>query len=448
MKKILFGFTVLLALALGSCTSDKSADAGDLIATVPSDASFVATVNLAQLLDKAGCKVDGSKITPSEEVKSVFGNRNSDSKGRSGMQNQAMAEDFYNGKSGIDPTVAVVFKVGYYTYLTGIAADPAQFKASVEKNYGDTFSREGDFDVAGNVALADNQFWVNLDKGAIDEKELAHFRTLSQSQSFASNAYASQLSKISTDLEGWGNIAALLNTAGLSFQDRATAQVTLQLLFEDPADMAFSLNFGKGTAEATATVLNSKGKEAKFLLPAEPVDLKTIDRIGGNADILAAVNVPAKLMKKLKEDTDSKSPSTLGYMLEQLKGIDGTIAFAMTQGTTHGFKAVISTDGQNTAALSALLDNQGATVVKDGNYLVASEGAMEGSTSVSELAKSLKGTVAGVSGSLPENVAPVSLPLKSCSFALRPHGSGMQIELKLALTNDKENFLITALRGK
>ena len=54
--------------ALQSCDNKKSADVSDLLSTVPSSAATVIGLDLRTMLEKAGCKVEGSTITPGKEV--------------------------------------------------------------------------------------------------------------------------------------------------------------------------------------------------------------------------------------------------------------------------------------------------------------------------------------------------------------------------------------------
>ena len=40
-----------------------------------------------------------------------------------------LVQNVLSGKSGVNPSVAVVFRQGYYNYLTGMLSTPADFKA-------------------------------------------------------------------------------------------------------------------------------------------------------------------------------------------------------------------------------------------------------------------------------------------------------------------------------
>lgn len=436
MKKILFSLTVLFALCLASCSSDKSADAGALLATIPSDASFVATVNLYQLLEKSGCKVKGSEIEPGKEVKNLLAK---DSK----SQESAFAKAFFNGKSGVDPSVAVAFQLGYYTYITGILADPATFKAMIENETHSSFENNDGVETADNIAMANNQFWINIGQHSIDPKEIEHFLKLDASQSFAQSAYADKLSEITTDIAGWGNISGLLNTASLGFQERATVQVALQTLFEDPSAMTFTVNFDKNKLLSEAYVLNSKGKNAKFLLPTEAVDMKTIDQLQGKASALCAVSIPNKLIKKLQDETKSKSTSVLGLFLDQLKSVDGTVAVAYSK-DSDSLEGIVSTDGQNLTNLTSMLSSFRLDSKIEGNIVRVSKGAgLTAGTPVSELAAHLKGAVAGVAVSGTE--LGNEMPKGIFTFTLCANGNSLMLKATVETADKNQSLLKTIL---
>ncbi|MDE7401932.1 MAG: DUF4836 family protein [Muribaculaceae bacterium] len=432
MKKLLFPLLTALILLLPACTKDKSADAGDLLATVPSDASVVATLNLQSLLEDAGCKIEGSNITPSETISKLI---EKSSKGDSSK----LSIGFFKGEIGIDPTVAVLFRVGYYNYVTGIAADPSKLKTAVEKEYKVKFADRDGFSSAHNVAIKNNQFWINLDQSEIDITELKHFTALSEEQSFKSNPAFEQLAVIEDDARAWGNIDGILNTAGLSFEQRAMTQIVTQTLFDDAKSLIFATNFEKGKASIQMSVLNQKGSAAKFLLPISTVDVKTIESIGGTANGVAAIDVSHKLVDKLTKDTQSKSQSFIGLILQQLQGLDGTLALAYGNGDT--LNGVVTTNGSNITDLTNMLASQGLQTTKEGNMLRISRGATAGDRKVTDLAGMLKGSLAGIVCTVNQkDIEPFD-----CAVTLNPDGKSVKLNVLLKTTNTNANFLETLL---
>ncbi len=443
MTRFLSLITALLIIlgASTSCQRSESADASDLLATVPSDASIVAVANVQAMLEKAGCKVSDDQITPSDEITSLIASFKS-------PQAKAIAEAFFNGKSDIDPSVALIFAEGYYKYVTGIAADPDKFKQTVTSITKQQFAVKDDIDICANVALKGNQFWVNLDANSIDPREAKHFATLSKEQSFLSNAAAERLSTFDSDIVGWANIAGALNASSVDFQQRAMLQVALQTTFNDAADATFQLTFNKGEMTGSMGILNSKGKPAKFLLASQALDMKTMESIGGNADILLAIGIPHKLIEQLQKDTQSKSASLLGVYLQALGAIDGTVAIASdTDG--NAIRGTVTTNGQSTGQLTSFLDGLGLSVKLDGNMLQISKGQLTGNTPVTELAADLKGAVAGLAAANPKPGSSTGFEaqLKSFALTLKPASSSIELHLNAKSLQADQNFLLTLLRS-
>lgn len=424
-----------------SCSRNDSADASDLLATVPSDASVVAVANLQSMLEKSGCKIDNAEITPSDDIKKAAA-------AIKDQKTRAFAEAFFNSKSGIDPTVAVFFSVGYYKYVTGVAADPSLFKETVSKISGGAFSSQENMEICGNVALKGNQFWVNIGSDAIDAREAKHFATLSGEQSFISNSGSERLTKFETDIEGWANIAGALNAGSLAFQQRAMIQVAMQTIFDDAADASFSITFNKGEAVSRIGLLNSKGKPAKYLLASGELDPKIMESIGGNADALFAMAVPQKLIEQLRKDTQSKSASILGAYLQALGAIDGTVAIAANL-DNNALKGVVSTNGQGTAALNEFLNGMGLNVKINGRLLDISKGELTGKTPVSELSKDLKGAMAGIAltNPRPGKSAAVTDQLTGISATLSKESASVVLNIKTRSAQPDQNFLLTVIRS-
>lgn len=443
MTRFLSLITALLIIlgAASSCQRSESADATDLLATVPSDASIVAVANVSAMLEKAGCKVSDDKITPSDEITSLIASFKS-------PQAKAIAEAFFNGNSGIDPSMALIFAEGYYKYVTGIAADPDKFKKTVTDITKQQFAVKDDIDICANVALKGNQFWVNIGTNSIDPREAKHFATLSREQSFLSNNAADRLSTFDSDIAGWANIAGALNSSSVDFQQRAMLQVALQTTFHDAADATFSLTFNKGEMTGAMGILNSKGKPAKFLLASETLDMKTMESIGGNADMLFAIGIPHKLIEQLQKDTQSKSASLLGIYLQALGAIDGTVAIASdTDG--NSLKGTVTTNGQSTGQLTSFLDGLGLSVKLDGKMLQVSKGQLQGTASVADLATDLKGAVAGLAAVNPKpgTSSRFEAQLKSFALTLKPASSSIELHFDAKSTQPDQNFLLTLLRS-
>lgn len=432
LKNLLLAIALCLPIILSSCSSDKSADARDLLLSIPSDISFVAVANSGSILDKAGIKVDDGNIEAPDALESHLAKIKD-------VRTRSLMKTIFSGKSGVEPTALAIFREGYNTYLTGFINNTSDFKKCVTDNGGSEFKSENDLEISDNIAMTDHRFWINLDQHTIDAQAVKAYINLAKDQSFMSNPYAENLCKVEKDIEGWGNIAGMLNTANLKFQDRATVQIALETLFEDAAAAAFSVEFTDGSATLKANLLNSKGKDAKYQFPTEKVDINTIASIGGTADMIAALSIPNKMIEQLKKETASKAPSMLGMILTPLSCVDGTLAIAANN--DDAMAGVINTNGGNTSDLSALLAQTGVTTEREGNNIRFKKGELKGSFNVATEAKLLKGEIAGVAVANPSGRTNIGVPgLKSATFALMPE-KGVTLCITLKSENSKDNFL-------
>lgn len=444
MKKsscILWPVMALIALLLPACSGNTSADAGDLLGTIPSDASLVTVINSQSILEKMGCKVSGDKIEPGKDFQAMI-ERNV----KNGDREKLAA--VFNGETGVDPSVMAIFQVGYYTYLTGYLSDPAKFKTAVEENDNSKFATEEGIDVCKNIAVSNSQFWVSLEQGSIDPREIKHFTALDKTQSFLDNSYSSHLTEFSSDVEGWGNINGLLNTAPLGFQQRASMQMAIQMLFEDPSAFGYSIDFGKGKGDLTLSVLNGKGKDAKFQLPTQELDINALQTIGGKTNALFGIAVPNKLIKKLTDEVSKKGPSVFGEYLKIFQCLDGTIGAAINPDTksglgVHGF---ITTTGQDVNGLQNLLGDLKMNVIKDGKVLRVSEGDVTGNADVADLSKELKGAMLGIAITDPAAFGSAKVNLNTAVFTLVPDGDTLRVKISGRSSDDKENFLLSLIR--
>ena len=364
-----------------------------------------------------------------------------DAEGRAGV------EAFLNGESGVEPTALVFFAEGYSNYLTGMAADPAKFKAYVKKVCNAEFSASEGVEIAaagGNaVALKGNQFWISLSRGSIEAKDINHFVTLSESQSFLANSYSSELTVIGKDVQGWGDIAGLMNTGGVDFRQRAMLQMVMQTIFEDAADFCFSLEFSKGELAAAAQVLNSKGKPAKYILPAQKIDEKTLQGIGGKADMLAALSIPGKLVEKLRKDLGDKVP-----YLDALSALDGTAGVA-TGADGRDVKGVLTTKGDGNGQLLSLLSMMDLTATSEGRLVKIAKGNVTGRGDVSAMASDLKGSLLGVC-SYTEAFGSASAKAAAFPyfcFRMAEQGGGVECSFKVRTSEPDVNSFITLLKA-
>lgn len=434
MKKINFLLALVLAVIITGCSSDRSADVSELLKSVPSSTSMVAVVNLQSMLEKAGCKVKDGKIEVSESLKANLISANNE-------QARAVTETFLNNESGVDPSVMVFFADGSAVYVTGLLDDTGKFTDAVQKKTGMPFTETNGVKTSGEYAVNDNRFWAVVSgRSSIDPAVIKGYLQLSESQSFLSSDFSKPLSKISRDIEGWVDLNGVMNAADVPFQSRAVIKLTMSSIFDDAGFASFGVEFNKGEMTADIRILNSKGKEAKFLYPMDKVNLAEVESLGKNADVVMALCVPQKMIRQIRESLDKK-PSVIGVYLEALSPVDGTCA--MARGNDGGFKAVLNTTGENTSDLMSLLSTMGTTS-KEGKRVIVEKGALSGTGSISRLAEQLKNTCAGV---VTSSVPGMPSQIESLAFLLVPDGQGMMLRIRM-VTADKDENILSVINGK
>lgn len=429
MRLTLICLLMLVLPALNSCQKE-TADTRDLLATVPSSSGIVAGINLKSMLEKAGCKVEGSDITPGTEV-TAWIERQKDVKD----SNRRALKLILDGESGIDPSVAVFFMDAYNSYVTASLADTKKFEEFVASQTGEQFEDGGDgVRICGNVAIKGAQAWVCVSSNnTIDAKAVANYANLGDNQSFMKNEFASKIATITADVVGWGDIKAF-SKQGFSFNQLSSASMFMNAVFEDASAFSFNLDFQKGKTVGSVSVLNTKGENAKYLLPTSKVDLSTVKSLGDQAELLVAMTITKDFTKKLEKI----GGAMLSSITEMIKPIDGTVALACgdLDNEEKSFNGVITTDGDLSREFMTELSAFGATK-KDGKLVRVSKGSLTGSLEVEKAADYLKGSILGIVlnpkaagfGNVPETV-------NTLAVTLVPEGSGLKCDI-VAVSNDQ-----------
>lgn len=415
---------------LSSCSSDNSADIRDLLQGVPSDASSVMVVNTGRVLEKAGCKIDGDKATLSDEVKAVVSRADS-----------RKAEDLtalLTGEAGNTLGPVAVFMEGFNVYVTGMTADSGAFKAWAEKTTGAKTETSNGVDVIGNVGIKGNRYWtVVAGQNYIQSENVLRFSGLSEKTSMAGQPCTERLIKSENDIEGWGDLNAMTGLVG-SGSKGMVARLLFSSLFDDSQSVIFRFNFEKGVAKGSLNILNSKGENAKFLLPVSKIDEKVVRQLGESSDVVAAVSINSKFINKVEELAKSFGGGLPAIYINQLKAVDGTVCVAVSSDAQLQ-TAVVETTGEGVADLTAMLNTLG-NVVKDGKLLKVTAKPASGRLLVSDAAASMKGAMFGVKSS---NIGNDSF--KTAALTLVPDGNSLKLEISLATADEKVNSIVSLL---
>lgn len=445
--KMAFWMLLFVAFLLPSCSKNTSADAGDLLSTVPADASMVGLADVRSLLEKAGCKPDGKNgVELSPEVKKAIASIKDE-----GTRNSL--QTLLSGEAGVAPTCAVFFMDGESAYITFMVDDPDKFKSYIQKEMESPVTATGGVETCGGIALIANQGWMSLDSPrSIDAGAVLKYSKLSESQSFASNECSERMLELKSDIQAWTDIQAMLNKASGSFEKRAMYRMVLSSIFDDAAYGYHTVNFEKGKMNSVSEILNSKYKAAKCNFSASKVDAGTINRIEGNADVLMAMSISREFSKQLQNMMSSLAGGAPGMYSNILKPLDGTAAFAVCAPNGNaGMKGVVSVDGKaSTADLSSMLSTFG-TVKRDGKYLfITKPGTVDGTFTVNEGAKMLDGCWFGmVAGDRALKDGKAEGVLDKMTIMLKPESGSVVLRIE-GFTGKDSNALLAliALAGK
>ncbi len=432
LKPVRLALITMLAFlmpVLNSCQKE-TADTRDLLATVPSSSGIVAGINLKSMLEKAGCKVDGSDITPGNEVSAWIESRKDEKD-----SNRRALKLILDGESGIDPSVAVYFMDAYNSYVTASLADTKKFEEFVVSQSGGQFEDSGDgVRTCGNIAIKGAQTWICVSSyNTIDAKAVANYANLGDNQSFMKNEFASSIATMTADVVGWGDIKAF-SKQGFSFNQLSSASMFMNAVFEDASALSFNLDFQKGKTVGSVSVLNTKGENAKYLLPTSKVDLSTVKSLGDHAELLVAMTITKDFTKKLEKI----GGAMLSSITEMIKPIDGTVALACgnLDSDEKSFSGVVTTDGEISREFMTELSAFGATR-KDGKLVRVSNGSLTGNLEVDKAADYLKGSILGmVINPQVAGLDNVPVFVNTLALTLVPQGNGLKCDI-IAVSNDQ-----------
>lgn len=443
MKKVLLMMSLLLMVVVASCKKD-TVDVTDLLITVPSSAGGVVVINLEGLVQDTGSKIKDHQIYPSKELQEIIS--------KSGKVAQEDIRILFDGDTGIDPKGVVVFYDSSRLFATVCLYDADKFCEFIEKQSGGSFIEESGVKICDKVAVKGNQAWICLSSyRRIDADAIAGYASLKDSQSFLVTPMGEELLTDENDVRGWILLGATLDQF-LSRSTRTMFTLGAGFVFEDPESVEFKIDFKKGELEVEGKILNDKYKPAKYLLPADKVDVATLKTLGETCDGMMAFNLNSELIKKFDKLGQSFGGALFGNLNETFKNVDGTVGVAVGA-QNKDLEGVITTKGGISPELQQMMSQMGGTLKTDGKYVRFSQGTLSGSLQVAECAEDLKGSCLGfvINPSTYSNItdgsqAPVGFNL--FVLKLKPESGGLEIEIEAKTANPDENALLTVMKNQ
>ncbi len=425
---LMTALVMMVALLAASCSSNNSGDARDLLGTVPSDAGAVIMVNVKDVLEKSGFKVKDGVVTPPAEVSASL-----DSVADKDQVETIKA--LFAGDAGVAFGAAVVFFADQ-PYLTMILDDPAKTRKFIAEKTGKEFVETDGVELSGSYAIKGNQLWV-AGSSAPRPDQINKFATLTEKQSCLSSKYAESLASLDHDFNAIADFAGLARVMGSQgpgmAREVAQASMIANAIFEDPSYLSLTGDMEKKGVKFNLTLLNEDCKPAKYLLPAGKVDADAVKALGGTGNYAWAVDVPSKLIKKIKTMASAFGGDLPPSVLGLLDPIDGTIA-GMGVNASDDYAMVVTTTGDGTGDLTSMLASMGA-VTREGKFVKVSNGDRKvvGPITADKAASMLKGAVAGGVFSDPQAAEGIT----SVSVIARLSDGGLNVEITVEGEPDK-----------
>lgn len=418
---------------LAGCRKESSGEIADLLSTVPSGAGAVVTVNLQEIITKAGGKVTDGKAEPGEKFAAALKK----------VASQPELAQFFDESAGVDASAAVVFYASGRWYLTGRLRDPDAFRAWWEAK-GEQFEAAGELQAARKVAYKANRFWWGVTD--VDVPSVGDYATLSESRSWASHPNAKALSSGEHELAFMVDEQVIFSYAGASMRP-GQLRMALSAAFKDATAFTGYVDLLDGKMTASVTPISDDMKPAEILLPAGKVDGDLVEKLDCSASSVWAVAVPAKLTEKICSMLGGLGMVPQSYV-EAFRAVDGTVAVAV-DASGSGVKGTVETDGKNLGQLTDVLGSLGLKCVVDGKKLHISKGQVVGKLPVATYSSDFQGAFVAGAVDMTEPPGMQTPGFKSCVdrvvFMARPDGKGLTLEASYYSPDPKRNFLLTWL---
>ncbi|MDE6329371.1 MAG: hypothetical protein K2L83_01525 [Muribaculaceae bacterium] len=387
LKSVAMIFAMTLASVaagvLTSCSSDVKEEIEQLFAVVPSNSSVVVTLNVEQAVKESGGKIADGKVEDFGSLTGVMDSADAPAAVVKTLQDV--------GRVTSGPMAGFVYKNQMYFVTSVDDADAFKSAYAAEQADKESWTEADGASVRGNVAVVKDRVWVLPSASAVSDA--VGFMTLSEAESFNSNAYAATMAKSGHSLNVYGDINALLGS-GLSFGQQTQARMAMSMVFNQPKYLEAWCDFKGNSAAMTLRLLDDDLKAAKCELDLSKIDPKVVAGLGGNAETIVAIGVSQKLVEQISKFAGSFGGGLPIDVSSIISPLQGTQAFATgsSLGSTgdNNFRAVVSTNGKDNAQLGQLLATLG-TVKIDGTTFNISKGRYgEGSLNVSDVAQEMK----------------------------------------------------------
>lgn len=414
---------MIVALIISGCSKGVKDEMNELFHSVPANAGVVVCGNLETVVDQLGGEVkDG-------EIRSI-GKASTLSKiGNSTQKDVAESLELIEGAAKeIQAGAFVVFEDGGNFYISCYLNDPASFKESVDEDNKDPWLKSGDVEYKDEYAIIGNRLWA---ADRMDVEKIKQFMNLSETQSFLSCEYAPVMAESDNAIDIWVSLEAIYSN--LSFSGQAQARMGISMLFDAAQFLTGNVNFNTSSYELNLSPMTANYKKAKCVIELSKINPSVVAQLGGNANVVAAVSVSQKFVKQIQDLGSSMGGALPTEYMNILSPLDGTIAFASQASSMTGFsgatgyRAIVSTNGQQNAALAQILGMIGKVDINGNQFTVSSGSYGDGLINVADAAKQMKDAWFAMAFAIPNSAA--GQPMKSF-ISLEPSDNSLTLSVK------------------
>lgn len=382
---------VALTLLLSSCSGGGKEDLNALYNTVPQEAAVVISGDLGKIVDQCGGEVKDGRIVSfgTEGLLSAFGK---------GKLSGEVVNEFQKVAINVKAGAFVGFVYKGESYLTCMIADSDGLRNVIDGKSGGQWEKSGGVECKGDYAIADgDRLWIGDD---LTPNKVAELMKLSEAQSFLACKYAETMAGSDKAATLWMSLEGLFSN--LPFSKQAQARMASSMLFDKPMYLTGEIDFNKTGLDFSLMPMTEDYKPAKCVIEVEKIDTKKVAALGGNANMIFAMGVSQKLVKQIQDLGKSMGGALPMGMASIISPLQGTIAIASQEDTKSfrsspgGYRAVVSTNGQQNAALGQVLENLGSVEIEGNDFHLSQGSYGKGIFNVADVAKKMDGAWLGV----------------------------------------------------
>lgn len=387
---------IMATCIFSSCSNGVKGEMMEIFHTVPADAGLVVSGNLEKIADQAGADVKDGKIVSLGDS-GLFA-----SIAKASGINKEETREIEKVLSMVKAGGMVMFSHQGEFYFTCFVDDKEALKAAIDKEMEGAWDKNGEVEFKKEVAFAGDRLWLC---DHINPAVIADFMKLSETQSFLSCEYAEKMAESDEAMEIWGSIDNLL--ASMPFGQQTQVKMGLSMLFDSPKFLTGDINFNKKGVELEMMPMTNDYKASKCVFDLSKIDTKKVASLEGNANMIFAIAISTQMVDQIKKFGASMGGALPAQMFDMLSPLDGTTALASQAGASQfsgdGFRAVVTTNGKQNAALGQMLATLGNVDIQGNDFRISKGAYGDGALNVAATAGKMEGSWLAIAQAVKED---------------------------------------------